>query len=148
MLVTTSRVSDGRGCLAHLVSDSMTVDGNAWHDMGTVIVSDSEKQPECPDWFRMGEYYYITYAYGGKSHYAFSHDRFGEGGWIVPENNLIPCGNVPKSALSDMNGFLRVLRLKTSAAMPEMRYLYAPCREATARLNSCRFRIKTRQSEF
>ena len=99
MLVTTSRVSDGRGCLAHLVSDSMTVDGNAWYDMGTVIVSDSEKQPECPDWFRMGEYYYITYAYGGKSHYAFSHDRFGEGGWNVPENNLIPCGNVPKSAL-------------------------------------------------
>lgn len=103
MFVTTSRLSDKSGCLAHLVNDRMAIDG--WQDAGATMAwiehcdeNDPTRywQPECPDHFKIGEWYYLVFGIGGRGHYCFSKDPYGD--WIFPENDTIPCGNVPKSA--------------------------------------------------
>lgn len=48
----------------------------------------------------MGGYYYLVWSIGGRAHYAYSSDPFGESGWIIPEDNIIDCGSMPKSALA------------------------------------------------
>ncbi len=104
MFVTTSRLSDGSGCLAHLTNDRMAIDG--WQDAGVTMAwidhcpaDDPTRlwQPECPDHFKMGDFYYLVFSIGGTAHYGFSKNPYGD--WIFPENNCIPCGTVPKSAV-------------------------------------------------
>lgn len=106
MFVTTGRASDGHGCIVHLVNDRMAVDG--WHDKGIVLVwseictveldeAGCREQPECPDFFKIGEYYYLVFGIGGTSHYVYSKNPFGD--WVLPPYNCVPCGSVPKSAL-------------------------------------------------
>lgn len=104
MFVTTSRLSDSSGCLAHLVNDKMAIDG--WQDAGVTMawiehVDENDRtrywQPECPDHFKMGDYYYLVFGIGGASRYGYSKNPYGD--WIFPENNMIHCGCVPKSAL-------------------------------------------------
>lgn len=97
LLVTTTELSSGRGCLAHLVSDDP--DMKDFEDLGPAIVWNDGSQPECPDWFEMGGRYYLVWSIGGKARYAFASDPFGSGGWTIPENNILDCGNVPKSAV-------------------------------------------------
>ena len=102
MFVTTSRMNDNTGCLAHLVNDRMSADG--WKDAGIVLSCEelygggenASVQPECPDYFKMGDYYYLVFGIGGTGYYVFSKDPYG--GWIFPRKT-VPCGNVPKSAL-------------------------------------------------
>lgn len=103
MFVTTSRRCDNAGCLAHLLNDKMATEG--WQDAGTVLSCDdlygkngerASIQPECSDYFKMGDYYYLVFGIGGVGHYVFSKEPYG--GWIIPRET-IPCGNVPKSAL-------------------------------------------------
>ncbi len=96
MFVTTTRLSDGCGCLAHLVSAALD-NWNRWEDMGTAYLSPDKSQPECPDWFEWNRCYYLVVGLHGVGHYLYSDKPFGP--WISPENNIIPCGNVPKSAL-------------------------------------------------
>ena len=98
MFVTTSLCKNGRGCLAHLVSEEMNVDSSSWQDVGPVFISGDQTQPECPDYFSLGNYYYLVYSLDGKARYIYSETPFGESGWIEPKNNIIPCGVVPKSA--------------------------------------------------
>ncbi len=104
MFVTTSRCSDGSGCLAHLVNGKMAVDG--WRDAGVVLAwaelctpEDPARlrQPECPDYFRMGDYWYLVFSIGGKARYGYAKEPFGP--WTFPAENGIPCGSVPKSAV-------------------------------------------------
>lgn len=103
MFVTTSRLSDNSGCLAHLTNDRMAIDG--WTDAGVTMAwmeqvpeEDPSRywQPECPDHFKMGEYYYLVFGIGGRGMYGYSKNPYGD--WIFPEGITIPCGNVPKSA--------------------------------------------------
>ena len=98
MFVTTSLSENGLGCLAHLVSEKMAVDSNSWKDAGPIVICCDKTQPECPDYFCIGNYYYLVYSLDGKARYIYSETPFGESGWIEPENNIIPCGTVPKSA--------------------------------------------------
>ncbi|MBQ3934667.1 MAG: hypothetical protein II715_02520 [Clostridia bacterium] len=108
MFVTTTRVRDGKGCLAHLVNGRMSAEG--WKDEGAIRTfgdasgSDEMRrnnQPECPDYFRMGDYYYLVFGLGGKGYYAYSKEPYGA--WTFPRE-IIPCGNVPKSASLSMEG--------------------------------------------
>ena len=96
LLLTTTERSSGRGCLAHLVSDYP--DMRDFGDLGPLLVWEDGNQPECPDWFAMGGYYYLVWSIGSRARYAYSRDPFGEGGWIIPEDNILDCGCVPKSA--------------------------------------------------
>ncbi len=95
MFVTTTSLSIGRGCLAHLVSE----DFEHWRDYGEPIyvVSDDISQPECPDYFYYKNHYYLIFSIGGKGHYLYSKSPFD--GWIKPENDIIPCSSVPKCAV-------------------------------------------------
>ena len=94
MFVTTTRLESGSGCLAHLVSD--TADFAQFEDCGTILEWNDGNQPECPDWFAMGEYYYLIYSIHGTARYLYSKSPFD--GWIKPEEDKIPCGRVPKAA--------------------------------------------------
>ena len=98
LILTTTELSSGRGCLAHLISDYP--DMRDFKDLGPLLIWEDGNQPECPDWFEMGEYYYLVWSIGARAHYAYSSDPFGESGWIIPEDNIIDCGSVPKSALA------------------------------------------------
>ena len=94
MFVTTTLLASGSGCLAHLVSD--TADFARFEDCGTILEWNDGNQPECPDWFAMGEYYYLIYSIGGYARYRYSKSPFD--GWITPAEDRIPCERVPKAA--------------------------------------------------
>ncbi len=94
MFLTTSLVLENKGCLAHFVSRDL----NTWQDTGKPIyVSEDETQPECPDYFRHGDFYYLVFSLHGKAHYRYS--RFPFDGWQTPVDPMIPCHNVPKAAM-------------------------------------------------
>lgn len=92
MFVTTTYLQNQNGCLAHLKSDDMI----EWEDVGPVFMWSDGSQPECPDWFSLNSKYYLIYSIGGKAHYKYSSRPFD--GWVTPENDIIPCGTVPKAA--------------------------------------------------
>lgn len=94
MFVTTTCLESGNGCLAHLVSD--TADFTEFEDCGTILEWADGNQPECPDWFAMGDYYYLIYSIHGMARYRYSRSPFD--GWITPEEDKIPCERVPKAA--------------------------------------------------
>lgn len=98
MFVTTTRLESGNGCLAHLICD--TADFADFTDCGAILEWDDGNQPECPDWFAMGDYYYLIYSIHGTARYLYSTSPFD--GWIKPEEDKIPCGRVPKAA--QLNG--------------------------------------------
>jgi len=100
IFITTSLAESGHGCLAHFSADAFPTSASAMRDEGPIIVSPDKRQPECPDYFEAGGKYYLVFSYGGKATYVFSDSPLGKNGWIhPPEGTVIPCGNVPKSAL-------------------------------------------------
>ena len=93
MLITTALVSPRLGTLAHLTSPDLEV----WCELPEdIYTSPDEREPECPDYFRIGDYYYLTYCLSGEAHYMYSKKPFSD--WISPADDIIPCGRVPKCA--------------------------------------------------
>lgn len=97
MLVTTSYIKDGtsRGALAHLISDNL----ENWIQLPEpMLLLNIENQPECPDYFKFGDWYYLIIANYGRSRYLKS--KYPLGPWAESENNFIGHENyrVPKSA--------------------------------------------------
>ncbi|MCI9449979.1 MAG: hypothetical protein HFE30_06990 [Clostridiales bacterium] len=95
MFITTNLISNGKGCLAHLVSDKP--DMSNYKDLGAMIEYDGCEHPECPDWFKIGDYFYLVFSIDGVARYAYSKEPFSN--WRFPNNNAIWCGLVPKSAI-------------------------------------------------
>lgn len=94
MLLTTSLVEEGRGCLAHYVSSDM----ESWQEVAEPIyIAPDKAQPECPDYFEYGGRYYLIFSLHGRAHYMIS-DRPFEG-FYEPESSIIPCESVPKGAI-------------------------------------------------
>jgi len=94
MFLTTALAHEQKGCLAHFVSNDLT----EWNDIGTPIYTgEDETHPECPDYFRYGDWYYLVFSLHGKAHYRYSRTPFD--GWKTPKDPIIPCHNVPKAAL-------------------------------------------------
>jgi len=94
MLVTTTYMPEDRGCLAHLTSEDLV----NWTELNDpVYISDDPEQPECPDCFKYGDYYYILGSIRGKAHYMYSRTAFKD--WIIPDERVIPCSSVPKGAI-------------------------------------------------
>ena len=121
MLLTTSIVAESRGCLAHLISHDM----DNWEECAQPIyISAEENQPECPDYFKYGDYYYLIYSLHGSALYLFSENPFGP--WHAPENPHIPCESVPKAGIwqgriiftgfTRINGYAGTLAFKTATA--------------------------------
>lgn len=94
MFLTTALAKEQKGCLAHFVSQDLT----EWKEHERPIyVSEDETHPECPDYFRYGDFYYLVFSLHGKAHYRYSRTPFD--GWQTPKVPIIPCHNVPKAAL-------------------------------------------------
>ena len=89
MLVTTGlQPTDGQesiGCLAHLTSEDLV----AWQERDTFFQAgidgetDWNAQPECPDYFRWGDWYYLLFGVHGHTHYRLS--RQPGGPWLRPK---------------------------------------------------------------
>ncbi len=95
MLLTTSHLESGRGCLAHLISQDL----ESWQELDEplLITEADEGQPECPDYFYKDGYYYLVYSLHGKGYYRFSQEPFSN--WQLPDDPIIPCKSVPKAAV-------------------------------------------------
>lgn len=91
MYATTSYL--GKGCWAHAVSDDL----ETWR-LQDPIYTHLPGEPECPDWFKWGDYYYVI-ANHVNGYYKRSRNPLGP--WeLPPAPNTLMTGlvNVPKSA--------------------------------------------------
>ncbi len=95
VLITTTLISEGKGCLAHLVSDDLT----NFTELDPIYVNDTADEPECSDYFEYNGYYYLVYSVMGVGHYKYSKMQFGQ--MTTPNNDIIPYAWVPKSAQKD-----------------------------------------------
>lgn len=94
MFVTTTLLSEGKGCLAHLTSP----DADVWtEEPDPVYLAKDGDQPECPDYFVYRDNYYLVFSHFGSGCYLYSKKPFSD--WKTPENPHIPCESVPKMAL-------------------------------------------------
>ena len=96
MIITVALREPRLGVLAHLTSPDLEV----WTELSEdIYTSPDEREPECPDYFKLGDYYYLTYCLSGTARYMYSKEPFS--GWTVPKEDAIPCGRVPKAAVID-----------------------------------------------
>jgi len=99
MLVTASVPADNdpknRGALEHLVSTDL----KTWTVLPTpFLVPGGAPQPECSDFFKWHEWYYLLFSISGTTHYRIS--RSDTGPWIAPKVDVLdgPEAIVMKSA--------------------------------------------------
>lgn len=94
MFLTTSVRETKLGCLVHLVSEDL----DHWTELSDPIyIASNENQPECPDYFAFGGFYYLIFSHYGKGEYLYSDRPFD--GWKKPADNRIDCKSVPKMAI-------------------------------------------------
>lgn len=94
MLVTTSIAEHNVGALAHLVSKDL----EHWEQLPPLVVLDIADQPECSDFIRFGDWYYLIYSNFGRAKWYKSKSPLGP--WEAPDDNLVAAQNVgvPKGA--------------------------------------------------
>ncbi len=107
MFLTTSLIEEGKGCLAHYISEDL----EKWEDFGNPIyVASTADQPECPDYFKYNGKYYLIFSLKGNAHYMISDKPFAD--FEMPSDPIIPCSSVPKGAEWDgrliFTGFQRL----------------------------------------
>ena len=61
------------GCLAHLISDDL----KNWDLTSPFIIPGTNHIPECPDYFKWNNWYYLVFGLGGHTHYRLSQAPFG-----------------------------------------------------------------------
>lgn len=95
MFLTTSLSDNGRGCLAHLMSEDL----KEWRELDDPIYisEDGAGEPECSDYFYKDGFYYLIYSLHLKGYYQYSKKPFTD--WQYPKNPIIPCKSVPKAAV-------------------------------------------------
>ena len=100
MMVTTSLVDMERrsGCLAHLVSENLT----DWTQREPMLVPGLDDQPECSDYFKLNDLYYLVYSNQLTARYVVSDKPFGP--WRRLREDVLDCPGcrVPKTAM--LNG--------------------------------------------
>ncbi len=121
MILTTSLLSQNKGCLAHFVSKNL----EDWSDTcDPIYISDSSTEPECPDYIVYKGRYYLIFSLDGKARYMFSEGPFH--GWKMPKNPIVPCASVPKGAVwngkivftgfNGIDGYAGTMTFKTAIA--------------------------------
>ena len=99
MFLTTVLVKEDKGCLAHYVSKDL----EKWEEAEKPIhVVENSDHPECPDYFKYNEKYYLVFSIRGRARYLVSDKPFD--GFVSLTDELIPCAGVPKCA--EWNGKL------------------------------------------
>ncbi len=121
MFLTTSLLSENKGCLAHLIS----ADLDSWQEAAEpIFINADDNQPECPDYFKYGDHYYLVYSLYGSALYMYSKEPFGN--WQIPADPAIPCEAVPKAGIwkgkiiftgfNRMQGYAGTLAFRTAHA--------------------------------
>ena len=93
MLVTTTLLEAGKGCLLHLVSRDL----DSWEEKGPLYVAPGADEPECSDLFSFGEYTYLVFSLKGTGQYRYTRTPLTD--WQIPSDPVIPCRSVPKAAV-------------------------------------------------
>lgn len=96
MMVTTSLPELGQrdGCLAHLTSENL-ID---WTQQEPMLVPGLDDQPECSDYFKLNDLYYLVYSNKLTARYVVSDKPFGP--WRRLREDVLDCPEcrVPKTA--------------------------------------------------
>ena len=71
-------IDSNRGCLVHLSSKDL----NTWK-VNEPILTGQRHVPECPDYFKWKDWYYLVYSQGGNTSYLMSRKPYGP--WIEPK---------------------------------------------------------------
>ncbi len=97
LFISTAQAEPGMqgfgGSLAHLQSSDL----RNW-EIKEDVLTGQEHVPECPDYFKWGEWYYLVYGQGGATYYVKSRSPYGP--WDYPRYQAIkePFANVAKTA--------------------------------------------------
>ncbi len=136
MFLTTSLVTENRGCLAHLTSSDL----DHWKEEAEPIyLSPDESQPECPDYIQYNGYYYLIFSHHGVGQYLYAKHPFSD--WQAPADPTIPCKTVPKGAVWEGkivftgfdptgNGYAGTLTFRTATAKENGELVFDPKEEA------------------
>ena len=93
MFLTTTLLSENKGCLAHYTSCDM----EEWTECDEPIYKyPNSDQPECPDYFKFNGKYYLVFSIRGRALYMVSDKPYE--GFTMLTNEPIPCAGVPKCA--------------------------------------------------
>jgi beta-fructofuranosidase len=98
MLVTTDLTDFAlprrNGCLAHLTSHDL----RTWEQQPPYIIPGFTDQPECSDWFKWNDWYYLVFSNNGVARYRIS--RSPHGPWLKPKFDVFdgPQARVLKTA--------------------------------------------------
>lgn len=87
-------LSEYGGYLVHLISNDL----QNWSETETPL-SGQKAVPECPDYFKWGDWYYLLYSIHGNTYYVRSKQPYGP--WEYPESQPMSekWGNVAKTAV-------------------------------------------------
>lgn len=82
------------GCLAHLISDNLL----DWESREPFIIPGLPGAPECPDYFKWNDWYYLVFSNEGVARYRISRAPFGP--WLRPRVDTLdgPAARVMKTA--------------------------------------------------
>lgn len=75
-------INEGRGCLVHMSSTDL----KKW-DVHEPVLSGMIHVPECPDYFRWNQWYYLVYGQAGDTYYLKSKSPYGP--WEYPESQAL-----------------------------------------------------------
>lgn len=93
MFLTTVLVKEDLGCLAHCISKDL----ESWYEVEEPIYAvENSDHPECPDYFKYKDKYYLVFSIRGRARYLVSNRPFD--GFERIDDTLIPCAGVPKCA--------------------------------------------------
>ena len=86
-------VDSNQGCLVHLTSKDL----KTWK-VNDPILTGQRDVPECPDYFKWNDWYYLLYSQGGNTPYLMSRKPFGP--WVEPKFQVFDedWSNVVKTA--------------------------------------------------
>lgn len=70
-------ISEYSGCLVHLSSKDL----KTWK-VNKPVISGERDVPECPDYFKWNDWYYLVYSLGGRTFYVMSKQAYGP--WVQP----------------------------------------------------------------
>lgn len=91
-LLVTSKISnyplhDRGGCLLRYTSDDLEI----WKPAGNFLIPGGKPGygciPECPEIFRIDNWYYLVFGLGLETHYRMAHDPMGP--WTAPANDIL-----------------------------------------------------------
>ena len=101
-LTTGYDISDGRGCLVHLVSKDL----KKW-DVLKPLISGQVHVPECPDYFLWKGWYYLVYGQAGDTYYVKSKSPYGP--WEFPKSQALTEQWVNVAKTAEFTGNRRII---------------------------------------